>query len=302
MSDTTNISWTDSTWNPWVGCRAVSPGCQNCYARTLVNGRMGGDFSKRRRTAPATFNAPLKWNKRPWVCDQTDDASSEREAVSVGMGFAAATFHRRRVFSLSLGDWLDPEVPIEWLSDMLDIIRRCPGLDFLLLTKRPELWVERMRAVANTGDREDGLTGSNPTTRLGNCVAYDWLNHQFPPGNVWIGTSIEDQKRADERIPELLKIPAKVRFLSAEPLLEPVRFRTPADFIAPNGTCGIHWVIVGGESGYGRRDCGDNAIESIAAQCRASSAACFVKQDCAARPGLQGRISADVWSLKQFPL
>ena len=139
----------------------------------------------------------------------------------------------------------------------------------------------------------------------------DWLKG-VPPSNVWFGVSVEDQKRADERIPELLKIPAAVRFLSVEPLLESISFnRIGSDNSARNILTGkqgwlttgnhVDWVIVGGESGKGRRDCGVDAITDMARQCQAAGVPCFVKQDCAAKPGQQGRIPDEVWSVKQCP-
>ena len=210
-------------------------------------------------------------------------------------------------------DWLDPEVPIEWLADVLDIVRRCPGLDFLMLTKRPQLWRSRL---AEAGPY---LTNGFPV---------NWLHEGTPPPNVWIGTSVEDQQRADERIPELLRIPAAVRFLSVEPLLKPVDLssgtyasngmgvvwdafgrvaHTPhcdytAKGLTPPAGPGVSWVIVGGESGHNRRDCGVDAIINVHDQCRAAGVPCFVKQDCAAKPGQQGRIPENVWKCKEFPI
>ena len=309
MGESSHIAWTDDTWNPWIGCRKVSPGCKNCYAETLVNGRMGRDFSKRVRTAPATFNAPLRWNKKPWVCDRCGEATQIfKDLASTGAGAScgkcgAMEFHRRRVFSLSLGDWLDPEVPVEWLADMLDVVRRCPGLDFLLLTKRPDLFRKRI------GTCLDNDKGTFPDSYRIFLLA--WLGEtRFvraePPPNVWIGTSVEDQKRADDRIPALLKIPAKVRFLSVEPLLEKVNLDFWYDACeeeygpypgSHNPTNELHWVIVGGESGPHRRDCGVAAIVDVARQCQEAGVPCFVKQDVSARPGQQGRIPDDIWSL-----
>lgn len=310
MSDTTNISWCDATWNPWRGCSKVSPGCKNCYAETLVN-RFGGDFSKRTKAAPATFNAPLKWNKKPWVCNVCGDIFTEVEAQNHAHNdHTMPQLHRRRVFLGSLMDWLDPEVPAEWLADVLDIVRRCEGLDFLTLTKRPQLWRSRL---AEAGPY---LTNGFPV---------NWLHEGTPPPNVWIGTSVED--RADERIPVLLTIPAKVRFLSVEPLLKPVDLssgtyasngmgvvwdafgrvaHTPhcdytAKGLTPPAGPAVSWVIVGGESGHNRRDCGVDAIINVHDQCRAAGVPCFVKQDCAAKPGQQGRIPENVWKCKEFP-
>jgi len=271
MASQTEIQWADSTWNCWRGCKPVSEGCAHCYARTLVN-RFGGDFSKRVRSAPDTFNAPLKWNKKPWVCDKCGTTRPDNvNCMLTGEGANVCrnnTFHRRRVFSLSLGDWLDPEVPVEWLADMLDVIRRCPDLDFLLLTKRPELWAVRMEAIWHhaTHDAPSG-------------VAFDWLKGNLTPANIWLGTTVENQEAADRRIPELLRIPAKVRFLSVEPLLEPIALQCalPASLSDADDQF-VDWVIVGGESGPKARPCNVEWIRSIVKQCADASVPCFVKQ------------------------
>jgi protein gp37 len=221
----------------------------------------------------------------------------------------AAMDMRPRVFP-SMMDWLDPMVPVKWLADFLDLIHQTPNLNWLLLTKRPELWADRMLAVSRTGNRECGLSSNGgQNEKVGHCVAADWLENSFNPKNVWIGVTCEDQTMADCRIPVLITIPARVRFLSLEPLLEPVTL-TAVRF----GDCGLKnvlanrqpaahldWVIVGGESGDQRRNCGVEAIIHVAEQCQAAGVPCFVKQDCARMPGTQGGIPDKVWKLKQFP-
>lgn len=272
MGDKTNISWCDSTHNFWRGCTKVSPGCTNCYAETLVTTRLQGEWGKGKpRVRAKDFNAPLRWNKKPWVCDGCGKAFDHPDIYCCGIGS-----HRRRVFSLSLGDWLDDEVPIQWLADMLDIVRRCPDLDFLLLTKRPENWMLRMVDVMGLHCR----IGANSTAQSDNRVwAASWMSGEAPP-NVWIGTSVEDQQRADERIPELLKIPASVRFLSVEPMLGPIDLRYPtfngADSL--NSLEGIDWVIFGGESGPGARPCNIEWIRDGLKQCQAAGIKAFIKQ------------------------
>jgi len=117
MAATTKISWCDATFNPWVGCSRVSPGCQNCYAENLMDKRYHkvkwGPGQPRQLTK--TWKDPIKWNKQ-----------AEDEGV------------RKKVFCASLADWLDPEVPEHWLIDLMGLIQMCPHLDWLMLTKRPE--------------------------------------------------------------------------------------------------------------------------------------------------------------------
>jgi protein gp37 len=175
---------------------------------------------------------------------------------------------------------LDDEVPVEWLADFLKLIHETPHLLWLLLTKRPENWNCRANAAID---------------KLPSDAAW-WLqswDEGKPPANVWVGTSVEDQQRADERIPGLLEIPAKVRFLSCEPLLGPVDLnRWIWGDRCPDPQCGdsswdhlcelgyqmIHWAIIGGESGAGARPCNVEWIRAIIGQCRSAGVPHFVKQ------------------------
>ena len=263
MAETSNISWTHHTASPWFGCSKVSPGCQNCYAEklTLQKGWAGwGDNSPRVRSK-GFWNDVYAWDRK-----------AQREGG------------RRRTFT-SLMDFLDPMAPIEWFGDYLETVLKTPHLDHLMLTKRPELYKPRL----------EELWRHFQPQRAAGWIAESLLKgHPFT--NAWIGATVEDQQRADERIPLLEKIPAKLRWLSVEPLLEPIRFRTPSDLLK------IRWVVVGGESGPGRRDCGVDAIINVVAQCKEAGVPVWVKQDCAAKPGQQGRIPDDIWAMKELPV
>lgn len=121
MSETTNIEWCDSTFNPWIGCTRVSPACDDCYAarstpaRTL--GITWGPKEARRRTSPMSWSQPKKWER-------------QHEA------FFAVHGRRRRVFCASLADVFDNEVDLAWRVDLFQLIADTPNLDWLLLTKR----------------------------------------------------------------------------------------------------------------------------------------------------------------------
>lgn len=257
--ENSKIEWTHHTFNPWIGCTKVSPGCLNCYAETLMDKRHGrvkwGKGQPRSRTGPDNWRKPRQWNKAA-------DGAAERP----------------RVFCASLADWLDDEVPIEWLADLLTLIRDTPHLDWLLLTKRPENWRGRLKEV-----RSHSLKSSN--FELHGFI-HNWLDRfdLLPPPNVWVGTSVEDQQRADERIPELLKIPARVRFLSCEPLLGAVEFSNVTkrsdwrQVIGKPALEGIHWVIAGGESGPGARPMAPEWARSLRDQCVAAGVAFHFKQ------------------------
>lgn len=118
MAGSTNISWTDHTFNPWIGCQKVSPGCDHCYAETWSQ-RYGwtgwGPGAPRRRTGPAAWRQPLAWNRR---------AQSENRP--------------HRVFCASLADVFDLQAPSQARNDLWDLIRETPWLHWQLLTKRPQ--------------------------------------------------------------------------------------------------------------------------------------------------------------------
>jgi protein gp37 len=331
MAKTTEISWCDSTFNPWVGCSKVSPGCAHCYAETLMDTRYGrvkwGNGQPRQRTSESYWKQPLKWDKE---AARSLVGWSERHSRSVAQGMPTVFMDalnankpsRPRVFCASLADWLDDEVPIEWLADLLDLIRRTPNLDWLLLTKRPQNWLGRIEDVADLEcykAREDRRS-----------FAARWFDGEAP-ANVWIGTTVEDQDRADERIPVLLTIPARVRFLSCEPLLGPVDLAACAPSVidgdtsnpcvlnaftgesyhpatcltAPTATGtadGIHWVICGGESGLKARPMHPDWARSLRDQCKAAGVPLFMKQ-----MEVGGKITDDIASfpddlrVRQFP-
>lgn len=292
MSDTTKIEWCDHSWSPWEGCTKVSPGCLNCYAEARDKRHLFGPESHwgkgAQRRLTKDWKKPVKWNR---------EASAAAPYGLVGYGS-----HRPKVFP-SVCDWLDDEVPIEWLSRFLQLIHDTPHLDWLLLTKRPENFGERiLRALAHV----EGIDYESADAWEGdaNTECGQWLNDwssddATPPHNVWVGTSVEDQTRANQRVPALLKLPARVRFLSVEPLLGPVRLEHidaegsgSAEWCQIDALTGRHtdmgrpcqdvpkldWVIVGGESGRHARPCNVEWVRSIVTQCADAGVPCFVKQ------------------------
>lgn len=270
MGAETKIQWADKTFNPWRGCTKVSPGCLNCYAEPLVVNRLKGAWGK---GAPRTLASDTYW-KQPLTWDR-EAAKGIAEGILLDKDIG-----RPRVFCASLADWLDDEVDIAWFVRLLDLIRRTPHLDWLCLSTRPHLWRKRLEAAWEYASAKRMFDVA--------LWIHNWLGGMAPI-NVWVGTTAEDQLRTDERIPELVKIPAVVRFLSVEPMLEPVtlpigRVMTgfPKHITASGNAVGaplaIHWVIVGGESGPKSREFGMPWARSIVAQCRAAGVAVFVKQ------------------------
>jgi protein gp37 len=243
MAETTNIAWTDSTFNPWWGCQKVSPGCDHCYAEALdrrTGGRHWGIGTMPRRTGGQNWNQPLRWNRH-----------------------AATSGHPHRVFCASMADWCDLRVPDEWRSDLWDLIRATPHLTWQLLTKR--------------------------APNLGRCLPGDWGDGYK---NVWLGITVVNQEEAARDIPRLLGVPAKVRWLSLEPLLGPVDLSPWLDLYwyddgdvstwgwrnSERPETGLAWVVVGGESGTTPRMMEPNWVEEVYAQCRAAGLPFFFKQ------------------------
>ncbi len=268
MSEKTKISWCDSTHNLWFGCEPVSEGCANCYARR-VWARLGVNHGERKRASEATRKEPLKWNKTDWLCGECGDPWPNAWAADCACGQPAGTgkMRRRRVFCGSLMDWLDPKVPVAWLTDLLETIVRTPNIDWLMLTKRTEQYEPRMREARNYGLRE---CGNGSVNGVGGGLAA-WLLNGNSQSNMWIGVTAENQEQWDKRVPELIRIPAVKRFVSVEPMLGPIEMK---------GYFGMKpdWIIFGGESGPNARPCNIQWIRDGLSQCRAAGVPVFVKQ------------------------
>lgn len=210
MGEQSNIEWCDATWNPWYGCRKVSPACAHCYAEREMK-RWGRNFDVVTRAAEPTFTAPTRW------------------------------LEPKRIFTCSWSDFFIEEADA-WRGEAFNIIRRTPQHTYLILTKRIERLAKECR-------RHDGLVP-------------DWDKH------IWIGASVETW-RQNRRIDDLRAVPARIRFLSMEPLLSETR---------NTNLSGIHWVIVGTESGPHARPTNMEWIRRIRDKCRAEGVAFFVKQ------------------------
>lgn len=265
----TNIQWTDHTVNFWWGCTKVSRACKHCYAESVAK-----VFGKR------LFGTVPQWGAGKPRFERLEKARAEalkiqRSAERRAKG-GESEVRRPRVFVNSMSDWLDDEVPLEWLAYLLETLHLCPNVDFQLLTKRPENWRDRVTACMGhlDGAAHDYLR--------------DWLKYGTAPDNLWIGTTVEDQKAANTRIPHLLKIPAEVRFLSCEPLVGAIDLRIPqlrgamddprfgGNFKDFNEA--LHWIIAGGESGGPAVPMHPDWVRSLRDQCAAAQVAFFFKQ------------------------
>jgi protein gp37 len=292
MGENSRIEWTDHTFNCWIGCAKVSTGCANCYAERDFGIRRGmatwGPNGTRLITSDNNWKQPLRWNRKaaeePFVCRKCGTPYFCASGGSPRCDWKCEIVPKRpRVFCGSLCDWLEdrPELDAP-LARLLLTIHATPNLQWLLLTKRPELFAARMVAALHA----DELAGA---------LAVQWA-HGSPMPQASIGASVENQAVV-QRIEDLIRIPAGRRFLSCEPMLGPLDLR---DFLAWQcgdcaaaeergilcGPCagtgrvnrGIHWVIAGGESGPRARPSHPIWFESLREQCQAAKVPFFFKQ------------------------
>lgn len=224
MAQDSAIEWTDATWNPVTGCTKISPGCKNCYAHRMAR-RLHAMGQTRYRNnfavtlQPDVLDQPLRWTQP------------------------------RKIFVNSMSDLFHPDVPLEFIHSVFDVMGKAYWHTFQILTKRPERLLD--------------LAGK-----------LSWHS------NIWLGVSVENTDYA-YRIEHLQKVPAAVRFLSVEPLLGPIP-RLPLQ--------GIHWVIVGGESGPGARHIDPRWVRKIRDRCIAQGVPFFFKQWGGKRKKLTGRV------------
>lgn len=258
MSEHSKIEWTDHTFNPWSGCVKVSPACKNCYAAALPpayrRNAVWGAHTDRMPASDSYWAQPLAWDRK-----------ARKEGV------------RRRVFCASTADVFEDRADLDPLRERLwDLIQKTPNLDWLLLTKRPE-------------------------------VMFNWSQSHPWPSNAWAGTTVESQEWAGRRIPWLLKVPAQIRFVSCEPLLGEIKLdhmdveKHPASvglagrmsaywincLTGQNTDMGrpcpdvprLSWVIAGGESGPNARPSHPDWFRSLRDQCREAGVPFLFKQN-----------------------
>lgn len=305
MANNSKIEWTDATWNPITGCSIVSPGCTNCYAMRMA-ARLEAMGQPRYKGLTKPSKAGAVWTGEMRLVD---------DALTIPL-------HRKKPttwFVNSMSDLFHESVPDEWIDRVFTVMAVCPQHTFQVLTKRSA----RMRSyVAQFAQRgryvvSDSRSQIGPDLRDGNRFLLLKEKQVWPLRNVWLGVSAEDQRRADERVPDLLATPAAIRFVSAEPLLGPIDFTQislgmkPGYVLGENGqpdqpemfkvvrdtlmdTGGdferLDWIIVGGESGPNARPMQEAWVLSIVEQGRAAGVACFVKQ----LSGPKGRAVKDI--------
>ena len=305
MGAKTGIEWTDSTWNPFMGCSRVSEGCRHCYAE-----RIAGRFSAKAAGA-GVYDGLTQLVKGGQVW--TGKLNSAREQT---WELPLRWKKPRRVFVNSMSDLFHENAPPKWVDRTFATMALAPRHVFQILTKRPERMLDYLTLAGTKANIDAELIGIKLSRR-----EFDHLPFEppaWPLPNVWLGVSVENQRAADERIPLLLRTPAAMRFISAEPLLGPIsldRWSGEAlkcmwpgcgwwgptgeacrDESNPDGSrtfcpcCGetcppaallgeaLHWVICGGESGPRARAMTPDWARSLKDQCVNAGVPFFFKQ------------------------
>lgn len=282
MADHSNIEWTDATWNPITGCTLVDAGCANCYAAELAATRLKNlpsrtGLSRKNKDGVAKFTGEVRLNEN-WISQPM-------------------TWRKpRMIFVCAHGDLFHENVANIWIDQVFAVMALCPQHTFQVLTKRPKRAANYLNEMMGSDDfnirfrnacRKVGAT-------LSECI--DAVQREWPLDNVWLGTSVSDQKSADERIPALLEAPANVRFISAEPLLGSIDLTSictgwyfinslggfkwhDSDRAYNSEKCtSIDWVICGGESGRKARPMHPDWARSLRRQCKTADVPFFFKQ------------------------
>lgn len=256
MAENTKIEWAHHTFNPWVGCTKVSPGCDHCYAESWAN-RTGQSVlwaGQRRRTSGPNWAKLIKW---------------DREAKAAG--------ERHRVFCASLADVFDNQVPERWRHDLWHYIALTPNLDWLLLTKRPQN-IEKMLPDAGTGVKPWGQGW--PNVWLGTTVENQGEADRRIPHLLAVPAAVRflscepllgpvDLYNGDPD-PRLGGHKATHTFLG--------EWWEPGDNLRGPARRGVDWVICGGESGPKARPMHPDWARSLRDQCQAAGVPFFFKQ------------------------
>lgn len=279
MGDKSAIEWTDATWNPVTGCSKVSPGCAHCYAETLATTRLVG-----RQGYPGL----------PWT---PENAAANVLLRPERLELPLRWSRPRRIFVNSMSDLFHELIDVDWIARVFAVMAMSGRHTYQVLTKRPERMRELVSDRAFRSLVADHVFGYSDVPRkpsgeprLDLLDAWDDAPGFWPLPNVWLGTSIENNRfvgRADE----LRATPAAVRFISAEPLLGP---------LPSLDLTGMDWLIAGGESGPDARPMHSDWVRDLRDRARAAGVAFLFKQWGAwargsnfARPGSEHVIARD---------
>lgn len=282
---TTKIEWTDVSVNPFPGCMKISPGCLHCYAERRAK--------------------LLRGNGHPAYQDVVDAKGWTGKVGCQAEDVMKVPGKGKMVFVNSMGDLAYDEVPFPGFVNCLGHMMLQPWHTFQTLTKRPAEFAERLDRIIDIGTKARYL---DPLMLMVDSVSKDFTEEEFakahawhethsdqsgrgvcdlpikwPLRNLWAGTTCENQGWYDKRAQDSVEIRAAVHFLSLEPLIGPIEIHWPksrkvkGEFFAKRESLGIDWVIVGTETGPGRRPADLRWFEPIIKACHAAKVPVFVK-------------------------
>jgi protein gp37 len=281
MTDRSAIEWTQATWNPITGCDRISPGCQHCYALALA------------RRLKAMGQAKYQTDGRPPTSGPGFGVAVHPQVLGEPLRWRRP----RRIFVCSMADLFHARVPEAFIAQVFAVMAATPQHTYQVLTKRPGR-MARLLASDAFPEQVYRLT----------VARYGASTLTWPLPNLWLGTSVEDQRRADQRIPKLLETPAAIRFLSCEPLLGPIGLapewvELELQAFGRNGAVcfpRVDWIIAGGESGPGHRPARPDWVRFLRDQAVAAEVAFFFKQWGGPTPAAGGRL-LDGRTWDQYP-
>lgn len=252
MAEQTAIEWTDATWQIITGCSVLSAGCRRCYAMRLAGTRLRNHPSRAGLTidtkAGPVWTGEVRFNKQ-WAHQPLEWRKP------------------RMIFVCAHADLFHERVPDDWIDHVFAVASLCPQHTFQILTKRarrmreyfaaPNVWarIEVAARVIHKQRTGEIIPGKTPIGPLRNC---------------WLGVSAEDQRNANERLDDLIHVPAHIRWVSAEPLLGAIDFSP--------WMSGLDWIVVGGESQHDARPMHPDWVRSIRDQCASATVPMLFKQ------------------------
>lgn len=276
MSDNSAIEWLNkpgyrpATLNPTVGCNRVSPGCDNCYPIPIARIRESNPHPK-----VATAYAGVVEHTGTRL-----DWTGQVNILPDRLGQPLKWRDPRMIFIDSMSDLFHSAIPDEYIARVFAMMARTPRHLYLILTKRHA----RMRSLLNSPNWRGSVAGFVRAAQPGQSLdAFDAFTLSFVQTgvlpHVWLGVSVEDQQRADLRIPALLDTPTAVHWISAEPLLGKVVLRDEWLTADPWSTdSALDWVVAGGESGPKTRPMHADWPRSLRDQCVRAGVPFFMKQ------------------------
>lgn len=275
MGNETGISWTESTWNPVIGCSRVSAGCQSCYAETMA-ARFSGEGEYYEGVAIKEPGKPGRWTGMVKMVGHKLDQPLRWKRP-------------RRIFVNSMSDLFHDELTNEQIAAIFGVMGLAHWQGFQTLTKRPQRMLDWFAWLEAMAEKFKEIYPNDPVEwrrsevlkraarRAGvstRCIRDPDAPSEFqwPLRNVHIGVTAEDQKAFDTRVPLLMEVPANVRWVSVEPMIGPV-------------VAGFHfgkprpdWIVIGAESGRGAREMDLEWARSLKDECHRHDVAVFMKQ------------------------